>query len=85
MVRIDPQFDPLKNKLDQVTIPPERRDKDNEPSPIYHHIGRIWKISHAQSQDADAQNNQYSSLLLHRIVDWNNFFTSFCSKRNFFS
>ena len=36
MVSTDPQFDQLKNKLDQVTIPPERRDKDKKPSPIYH-------------------------------------------------
>ena len=85
MVRIDPQFNPLKNKLDQVTIPLERRDKGNIPSPIYHQVGKRWKISHAHSQNAGAQKNQDSPLLLHKVADCNNFFTSFCSKRKVFS
>ena len=83
MVRIDQQFYSLKNKLDHVTLPLERTDKGNIPSPIYNHIGRRWRCSHAQSQDTSAHKDHYTASLHHRDASCINIFTSFLFKKNF--
>ena len=65
MITNDLQFGPLKNKIDHSIPPPKRRDKGNIPSPIYHHIGRRCKSSHAQSQDVDEWKNHDFAWLIH--------------------
>ena len=52
-----------------------------EKSFIHKHL--VWRGSHAQSQDVDAQKNQDYALLLPRVADYNKMFTSFCLKRKF--
>ena len=73
----------LNKKLDHVTLPPERRDKGNSPSPVYHQIGIIWRGSHAQSRDNSAHNDHHTALLLHRDAGCRNIVTIFLFKKNF--
>ena len=83
MVSTDQQFFSLKNKLDHVTLPPERRDKGKIPYLIYHQIGRRWIGSHAQSQNTSAHKDHHDVSLHHRDAGYRNIFTIFLFKKKF--
>ena len=78
MVTFDQQFCSLKNKLDHVTLPLERRDKGNISSLVCHWIGRRWRGSHELYQGTSAHKDHHIALLLHKDVDciiFSQFFT----------
>ena len=83
MVRSNQQLCSLKNKLDHVTLPLERTEKCNIPSPIYHQIARRWIGSHAHTYDTSAHKDHHTALLHQKDVGCRNIFTSFLFKKKF--
>ena len=83
MVRIDPQPCSEKYQLDHITLPQERSNTCNIPSPMYHHIGRRWRGSHAQSHDTSAHKDYHTASLHHRDAGCRNIFTIFLFKKKF--
>ena len=63
MIANDQPFGPQKNKIDHSIPPLERRNTKNT-----HQIKRKLRGSHAQSQDATAQKNLDTTLLLQQIA-----------------
>ena len=67
------------NKMDHSIPPSERRHKSN-----IQQIGRRWKGSRAQSQDANAQKNHDFAWMLHRVAIVAIFSQVFAYRGNFY-